>query len=71
MISRAIGLIVEIDSILENITSEKVQLMFSDEKLLSYYALGEGEKMVKLAQESIALCEKFQHTEGIYSIGKP
>ena len=45
--------------------NDKLFLMFSDEKLITWYLLGKGDEMVELAQSTMGLCEKYNHEKGI------
>lgn len=55
----------EIDAILSEFPNEKMRLQISDELLFTYYALGEGDQMVYLANDTLALCKQYNHTDGI------
>lgn len=54
-----------IDTFLEKSSNEKLKLIFSDEHLFTFYLLGEGENMVNLAQNTIKLCKKYNHSQGL------
>lgn len=51
--------------IIKNNENEKLKLYLADEQLLTYYILERGEKMVELAQETLELCKKYEHSKGI------
>ena len=53
------------EEFLEKSGNEKLQLYYSDEKLLTLYTLGKGEEMVSLAQNTYSLCEHYQHIHGL------
>jgi len=44
--------------------NEKAWLILSDEMLITYFILGEGDKMVSLAEETLPLCSVYNHIEG-------
>ena len=50
----------------EFLQSEKLQLCYSDEHLLTYYLLEEREHMVELAEYTMELCKKHCHEKGIW-----
>lgn len=52
------------DKFLEKISNEKLILLFSDERLITYYLSGDGEEMVDLAEKTLVLCDKFYHQKG-------
>lgn len=49
----------------EFLQSEKLQLCYSDERLLTYYLMEEGDRMVELAENTMELCKKYCHEKGI------
>lgn len=53
------------DESLKNFPNEKLKLFLKDEELITYYAMGDGDNMVALAEETLELCEKYQHEMGI------
>lgn len=55
----------DVSNYLENSPNEKMSLYFSDEELFVFYILEEGEKMTNIAKDTLKLCEKYQHLEGI------
>lgn len=50
----------------EFLQSEKLQLCYSDEHLITYYLMGEGDRMVELAENTMELCKKCRHEKGIW-----
>lgn len=54
------------DHFLEEFPNEKFALYLSDERLFTFYMIGEGSQMVALAEETLGLCEKYQYHEGIW-----
>lgn len=50
----------------EFLQSEKLQLCYSDERLLTYYLMEEGDRMVELAENTMELCKKCRHEKGIW-----
>jgi|GEM_PF-2173266 len=57
-------LFAKMDSLIKTIENEKIQLIISDEKIITYYLLGEGDKMVETAEGTIDLCRRFNHSIG-------
>lgn len=55
----------KIDTFLEKSSNEKLKLIFSDEHLFTFYLLEEEENMVNLAQNTIKLCKKYHHSQGL------
>ncbi len=55
----------EIEETLQHLLSEKLRLYFTDELLYVLYLRGKGEDMVRLAWDTMNLCRKFGHIEGI------
>jgi len=54
------------DTCLEESPNEKLTLYLSDERLFTFYIIGEGDQMVALAEETLELCEKYQHPKGAW-----
>lgn len=52
------------EQFLEKSPNEKLTLYLSDERLFTFYIMGEGDQMVELAQETLELCKKYQHRKG-------
>lgn len=52
------------DSILAKEPNEKMTLYLSDERLITLYAMGKGEAMVQLAENTMELCQKYRHNIG-------
>lgn len=55
----------DVEEWFNNNGNDKLNLIFSDEKLVSLYILGDGERMVNLARSTMSLCEEYDHREGI------
>lgn len=56
---------IELTEISKNNSNDKLKLYLADEQLFIYYLLEWREKMVKLAQVTLELCKKYEHSEGI------
>ena len=54
----------EVDNILKDRPNEKIELIISDEKLVTYFLLGKGDEVVELAEHTIGLCITFDHQKG-------
>jgi hypothetical protein len=64
-VSEVLELTSEAEGVLKESDDDRLRLIISDEKLLLYYLLREGEKMVELAFATLPLCLKHQHVAGI------
>lgn len=64
MLKELLEIYKNIDVKLEKNPDEKLFLIISDEKLITYYIGGFGEKMVALANDTLSLCQKYGHTKG-------
>lgn len=53
-----------VKDLLDEESNDLLSLIISDEQLITFYLLGQGESMVKLASETIELCKKFGHVMG-------
>lgn len=54
----------EVDQKLSKSPNKKLQLMMSDEKLITFYLFGQGEEMVKLAEATMEHCHELNHPKG-------
>lgn len=54
----------EVDQILSKSPNQKLQLIISDEKLITFYIFGQGEEMTKLAEATIEYCRELNHSKG-------
>lgn len=53
-----------VKDLLDKESNDLLSLVISDEQLITFYLLGQGESMVKLASETIELCKKYGHVMG-------
>lgn len=63
-VQEIIDLYDEVDSILKDRPNDKIELIISDEKLITYFILGKGDEMVELAERTIGLCKTYDHLKG-------
>lgn len=53
-----------VEIILREKPNDLISLIISDERLITYYLFGWGESMIKLANETMELCRKYDHPQG-------
>lgn len=63
-ISDILDLYEKAEHFLEESPNEKLTLYLSDERLFTFYIIGDGEQMVSLAQDTLELCKRYQHQKG-------
>lgn len=51
-------------NLLKENPNDKLRLIISDEMLITYYFLGQGDELVALANDTLELCKKFGHEQG-------
>lgn len=63
-ISDILDLYERAEHFLEKFPNEKLTLYLSDERLFTFYIIGDGEQMVNLAENTLELCKRYQHQKG-------
>ena len=62
--SEVLSLYTRAKDILTENPNEKTSLIMSDEELITLFLLGQGDKMVEIAEDTLELCDKYGHHKG-------